>query len=314
MSLRKTVGLVLGCGSSRGWAHIGAIEALEEANIPIDLIVGCSVGSYIGAIYASGSITSLKAFVLKMDGKKVFSYFDVVIPRSGLLDGTKKLRELFSLHTHVQNFSELKLPVFMVATDLETGQKVVLRSGNLLDALRASMSMPGLFAPARVKDRWLVDGGLVDPVPVSVARAMGADIVIAVDLSSGTISRKKRKERKCQRAKAPVKKEEHKNELIIKLSEYYENAELSFKSKINELLKKDASMPDIIETVTTSINIMQDRITRINLAVNPPDVLIQPHLGELKMLDFDQVEHTIEEGYIKAKEKIDDILEMLDAL
>ena len=314
MSLRKTVGLVLGCGSSRGWAHIGAIEALKDAKIPIDLIVGCSIGSYVGAIYACGSIKSLRAFVLKMDGKKVFSYFDIVLPRSGLLDGTKKLRELFSIHTDVQNFSELKIPLMMVATDLETGQKAVLKSGNILAALRASMSTPGLFAPARVKNRWLVDGGLVDPVPVSVARAMGADIVIAVDLSSGIISRQKRKMQKFRSEKTPVEQEEKKNELISKLSEYYENAELSFKTKINILFKKEASTPDIIETVTTSINIMQDRITRINLAVTPPDVLIQPHLGELKMLDFDQVEHTIEEGYIRAKEKIEDIMILLESL
>ncbi len=313
MPLRKTVGLVLGCGSSRGWAHIGAIEALEDANIPIDLIVGCSIGSYIGAIYASESIKSLKDFVLKMDGKKVFSYFDIVLPRSGLLDGTKKLRELFSIHTDVQNFSELKIPVMMVATDLETGQKVVLKSGKLLNALRASMSIPGLFAPARIKNRWLVDGGLVDPVPVSVARAVGADIVIAVDLSSGIISKQKRKKQKFQSKKTPVEQEEKKNELIEKLSKYYENAGSSFKNKINDLFKKEASTPDIIETVTTSFNIMQDRITRINLAVTPPDVLVQPHLGELKMLDFDQVEHTIEEGYIRAKEKIEDIMIMLEA-
>ena len=308
MSLRKTVGLVLGCGSSRGWAHIGAIKALEDANIPIDLIVGCSIGSYVGAIYACGSIKSLRAFVLKMDGKKVFSYFDIVLPRSGLLDGTKKLRELFSIHTDVQNFSELKIPVMMVATDLETGQKVVLKSGNILPALRASMSTPGLFAPARVKNRWLVDGGLVDPVPVSAARSMGADIVIAVDLSSGIISKQIRKKQKLRSEKTPVEQVEKKNELIKKLSDYYENAELSFKTKINDLFKKEAFTPDIIETVTTSINIMQDRITRINLAVTPPDVLIQPHLGELKMLDFDQVEHTIEEGYNRAKEKIEDIM------
>jgi NTE family protein len=314
MSLRKTVGLVLGCGSSRGWAHIGAIEALEDANIPIDLIVGCSIGSYVGAIYASGSIKSLREFVLKMDGKKVFSYFDIVLPRSGLLDGTKKLRELFSIHTDVQNFSELKIPVMMVATDLEKGQKVVLKSGNILVALRASMSTPGLFAPARVKNRWLVDGGLVDPVPVSVARAMGADIVIAVDLNSGIISKQKRKMQKCRSEKTPDEQEEKKNELIGKLSAYYENAELSFKTKINDLFKKEAATPDIIETVTTSINIMQDRITRINLAVTPPDVLIQPHLGELKMLDFDQVAHTIEEGYISAKEKIEDIMILLESL
>jgi len=313
MSHRKTVGLVLGCGSSRGWAHIGAIEALEEENIPIDFIVGCSVGAYVGAIYASGNIKSLKEFVLKMDGKKIFSYFDIVLPRSGILDGTKRLRELFSIHTDVQDFSELKKPVMMVATDLEKGQKVVLNSGNLLPALRASMSMPGLFAPAKVKNRWLVDGGLVDPVPVSVARSMGADIVIAVDLSSGTISQKKRETQEIQSEETPVKQEVHKNELIDKLSTYYESAELSFKNKISDLFKKEASTPDIIETVTTSINIMQDRITRVNLAVTPPDVLIQPHLGDLKMLDFDQVEHTIEEGYTKAKEKMDDIRTMIEA-
>ena len=314
MPLRKTVGLVLGCGSSRGWAHKGAIEALEDAKIPIDLIVGCSIGSYVGAIYASGSIKSLREFVLKMDGKKVFSYFDIVLPRSGLLDGTKKLRELFSLHTDLHSFSEFKIPVMMVATDLETGQKVVLKSGNILDALRASMSIPGLFAPARVKNRWLVDGGLVDPVPVSVARAMGADIVIAVDLSSGNISKQKREKQRLRSEKTPVEQEDNKNELINKLSEYYENAELSFKNKITDLFKKEASTPDIIETVTTSINIMQDRIARINLAVTPPDVLIQPHLGELKMLDFDQVEYTIAEGYIRAKEKIEDIMFMLGTL
>lgn len=307
MSQRKTVGLVLGCGSSRGWAHIGVIEALEEAHVPIDFIVGCSVGAYVGAIYASGCIRSLKDFVLKMDGKRVFSYFDIVLPRSGILNGTKRLRELFSIHTDVQDFSELKIPVMMVATDLETGQKVVLRSGNILNALRASISIPGLFAPARIKDRWLVDGGLVDPVPVSVARSMGADIIIAVDLSSGNVSKIKRTRQRKHNEHVHGTHTENRNELLNKLSVYYESAELTFRSKINELLKKEADMPDIIETVTTSINIMQDRITRVNLAVTPPDILIQPHLGDLKMLDFDQVEHTIEEGYIRAKEKIGEI-------
>ena len=113
MSSRKTVGLALGSGSSSGWAHIGAIEALEEENIPIDYVAGSSVGSYVGALYASGSLKSLKEFVLRMDGKKVFSYFDVVFPRSGILDGTKRLKELFSIHTAVEEFSELRIPVMM---------------------------------------------------------------------------------------------------------------------------------------------------------------------------------------------------------
>lgn len=312
MPPKKKTGLVLGCGASRGWAHIGVIEALEEANIPIDLIVGCSIGAYVGAIYASGSLKRLKAFVLKMDGKKVFSYFDVVLPRSGLLDGTKKLRELFSMHTDAQDFSDLRIPLLVVATDLESGQKVVLNSGKILDAIRASMSIPGLFSPARVKNRWLVDGGLVDPVPVSVARAMGADIVIAVDLSSRIVSGHRRKKHDGAKEEISLKNETHKNEMVQKLSEYYKHAEISFKNKIHDLLKRESSTPDIIETVTTAINIMQDRINCINIAVSPPDVLIQPPLGELKMLDFDQVEHTIETGYNAAKEKIDDILTLFE--
>jgi NTE family protein len=312
MTSRKTVALVLGSGSSRGWAHIGAIEALEEEKIPIDFVAGSSVGCYVGALYASGSLKSLKEFVLRMDGKKIFSYFDVVFPRSGLLDGTKKLKELFSIHTDVDNFSELKIPVSMVATDLVTGKKVVLKTGNIFRALRAATSIPGLFAPVKIKDRWLVDGGLVDPVPVGVARALEADVVIAVDLNSGVFSYKKPK----KKIKPPVPKTEnslaYKSEMLNKMVDYYEHAEVSFTNKISVLLNRESGTPDIIDTVMTSINIMQERISRINLAVEPPDVLIQPRLGQLKMMDFDQVEQTIEEGYISVKEKMGEIKKLLE--
>jgi NTE family protein len=312
MTDRKKVGLVLGSGSSRGWAHIGAIEALEEANIPIDFIVGCSVGSYVGALYASGSMASLKEFVLRMNGKKVFSYFDVVFPRSGLLDGSRKVKELFSMHTDVEQFSDLRIPLLMVATDLHRGDKVVLKSGDIMEALRATMSIPGLFAPVRAKGRWLVDGALVDPVPVGVARAMEADIVIAVDLNSGLVSRREIRKQGQLEQKPAVEEPEYKYELLKKLYDYYENAEVSFKTKINELFHQESATPDIIDTVMTAINIMQDRITRINLAVEPPDILVQPRLGELKMMDFDQVDHAIEEGYLGVMERIDDIKAMLN--
>ncbi len=312
MLSRKTVGLVLGSGSSRGWAHIGVIEALEKEKIPIDYIVGCSIGSYVGAIYASGSLESLKEFVLRMDGRKVFSYFDVVFPRSGVLNGTKRLKELFSMHTNAKDFSDLKIPLMMVATDLATGKKVVLKSGNILTALRATMSIPGLFAPVKFKDRWLVDGGLVDPVPVGVAWALEADVVVAVDLNSGVASRKKRDRQARRAVQKTGDPHAYKIELFRKLATYYEAAEINFAAKINEMLRKESSTPDIIETVMTSINIMQERITRINLAVEPPDVLIQPRLGQLKMMDFDQVEHTIEEGYAGVKEKIEEIKALLE--
>ncbi|CAB1076925.1 FIG00613342: Bacterial patatin-like phospholipase domain containing protein [Olavius algarvensis Delta 1 endosymbiont] len=312
MAIRKKVGLVLGSGSSRGWAHIGVIEALEAENIPIDYVAGSSVGSYVGALYASGSLKSLKDFVLKMDGKKVFSYFDVVFPRSGLLDGTKKLKELFSIHTDVVDFSELNIPVLMVATDLVTGKKAVLKSGDIFNALRATTSIPGLFAPVKVKDRWLVDGGLVDPVPVGVARALEADVVIAVDLNSGVVSDKKPKKKVAPPSPKTENSFTYKSELLQKMVDYYEHAETSFTSKIGVLLNRESGTPDILETVMTSINIMQERITRINLAVEPPDILLQPRLGQLKMMDFDQVEQTIEEGYLSVKEKLEDIKKLLE--
>jgi NTE family protein len=200
----------------------------------------------------------------------------------------------------------------MVATDLQRGEKVVLRSGNLLQALRATMSVPGLFAPARVKGRWLVDGGIVDPVPVGVARATEADVVIAVDLNSGITSRRMKAPKKNEVARSLPKEHKFKSELLTKLTDYYETAETNFKNKINELLGRDAKMPDIIDTVMTSINIMQERITRINLAVEPPDILVQPRLGALSMMDFDQVELAIEEGYIGVKEKMEDIKALLE--
>jgi NTE family protein len=174
------------------------------------------------------------------------------------------------------------------------------------------MSVPGLFAPARVKGRWLVDGGIVDPVPVGVARATEADVVIAVDLNSGITSRRMKAPKKNEVARSLPKEHKFKSELLTKLTDYYETAETNFKNKIKELLGRDAKMPDIIDTVMTSINIMQERITRINLAVEPPDVLVQPRLGALKMMDFDQVELAIEEGYIGVKEKMEDIKALLE--
>lgn len=318
MSSRKTVGLVLGSGASRGWAHIGVLEALVEASIPIDFIAGCSVGSYIGALFASGSLGRLKKFLLQMDGKKIFSYFDVVFPRSGLLNGSRRVQELFSMHTDVRDFSELNIPLVMVATDLERGEKVIIKSGNIIEGLRATMSYPGLFAPVHLNGRWLVDGGLVDPVPVGVARAMGAEVVIAVDLNSRIVSRGRPSSTLPDVAKhqqlavrLPEMEMENRNELIKKMADFYESAGNKFIHKTSELLRRDSVTPDIIDTVMTSVGIMQERITRINLAVDRPNILIQPRLGELKMMNFDQIAHTIEEGYIGVQEQLEDIRNML---
>jgi len=319
MKSRKSVGLVLGSGASRGWAHIGVIRALEEANITIDYIAGSSVGAYVGAIYSSGSLGSLEKFLLEMDGKKIFSYFDVVFPKSGLLNGSKRVHELFSMHTDAENFSDLTIPVMMVATDLERGKKVILNSGSILKALRATMSFPGLFEPVCLGGRWLVDGGIVDPVPVGLARAMGARVVIAVDLNSRIVSRSKADDTVKTREgagqialKKTAEEGENRSELVKKMAGFYENFENSVRQKTNEMLHSDLTPPDIIDTVMTSVGIMQERITRINLAVEQPDILIQPRLGALKMMNFDKIKHTIEEGYLGAIEKMDDIKILLE--
>lgn len=320
MSSRKKLGLALGCGASRGWAHIGIIEALEKANIPIDVIAGCSVGAYIGAIYASGGLSSLKEFLLRMDGKKIFSYFDVAFSRSGILNGTRRVTELFSMHTPIKTFEDLNIPLAMVATDLIRGEKVVLKSGNIINALRATMSYPGFFAPIKINGCWLVDGGIVDPVPVGVARAMGAEVVIAVDLNTRIVSRHKKtsidNHDTIDQSASPASLEAEQKErhaIIKRIFGYYEAFENNIKNKNSSARQNDAAAPDIIETITTSINIMEERISRINLAVDRPDILIQPRLGELKMMNFDKVAHAIEEGYIGCQEKLLDIKNLLES-
>lgn len=307
MYKHKKIGLVLGSGSARGWAHIGAIEAIEEAGIPIHCVAGTSIGAFIGAVYATGDLASLKEFALQMDWKKVLSYFDVVFPKSGFMDG-KKVHELFSIHTDAKTFDDFKIPVKMIATELKTGKKVVIDSGNIIEGIRASVSVPGIFTPVKREGKWLVDGGLVDPIPVSAVRNMGADFVIAVDLNSDRVSHDYKPIKKLVKEKTPNKK---RNELMARIAAKYNSAEKAVKSQINRRFSNTAKSPNILEVMGTSLGIMQEQISRINLAMDPPDILIQPRLGNLKMFDFDQAERSIYEGYTQAKHQIENIKTLL---
>ena len=304
------VGLVLGSGASRGWAHIGVIEALHDAGVPIHLVAGCSVGAFVGAIFASGGLEHLKRYVIDMDGESIFTFSDFTFIKSGFLDGDKKLKELFCMHSDKKDFEELEIPLKVVAADMHSGDPVILDSGDLLKALRASMSYPGLFAPVYHKGRWLVDGGVVDPVPVGVARAMGADIVIAVNLDSELISHKRhQKSEDVPEIKSPPVR----NEFLKNLISRYEVAEKLIRNRLELQTRKEATTPGTWQVINASIQIMQDRITRVNLAVNPPNILITPRLGDLKLLGYDQVEHAIAEGYIATLNKANDIRMLLDA-
>lgn len=179
---KPKIGLVLGGGAARGWAHVGVIKALEAAGIRPDLVCGTSVGALVGMVYAAGELERFEQWLIDMNMRNILSLLDVSL-RGGMLKG-EKLIEYFRLHFVDRSIEQLKMPFGAVATCLHTGMEVWLRSGSATEAMRASIAFPGLFTPVLYEQRFLVDGGLVNPVPVSLARAMGAEFVIAVDLNT----------------------------------------------------------------------------------------------------------------------------------
>ncbi|MFQ6612672.1 MAG: patatin-like phospholipase family protein [Fidelibacterota bacterium] len=308
--MSKKIGIALSSGSARGWAHIGALEALQEAQIPIHYIAGSSIGAYVGAVFAGGGLLSLKQFALTMDWRKLLSYIDVVFPKSGFLDG-KRVAELFTMHTDAKTFGDLSIPLKIIATDLYSGERVILGSGNLVEAIRASISVPGVLTPYFHSGRWLVDGGLVDPTPVQVVREMGAEIVIAVDLNSGLVSRFRHKSESTTFLEASQRVESERREVVAKLVEQYGKAEQKIRKKIRQWFSRTNTRPHIIDVIGSSVGIMQEQISAVHLKIHSPDILIQPQLGDLKMFDFDQADRSIQEGYRRTKEKIKKIQMLL---
>jgi NTE family protein len=177
---RPKIGLALGSGGARGFAHLGVIKVLQEEGIPIDMIAGSSMGALVASFYAAG-IDLNQLYRLSTAFRRKY-YLDFTVPKMGFIAGNR-VKELVRIFTQNKNIEQLTIPVAIVATDLMSGEKVVFTSGPVADAVRASIAIPGIFVPAKMNGRILVDGGVVDRVPVSVVKDMGADIVIAVDVS-----------------------------------------------------------------------------------------------------------------------------------
>ena len=283
MPRRPKIGFVLGAGSARGWAHIGVLRALTEAGIKPDLIAGCSVGALVGAAFAAGSLDQLEAWALSLDWKRMLKLMDFGL-RGGLIKG-KRVREVFREQFVEREFSELDVPFAAVATDLYSGQEVWLREGKVSAAIGASIAVPGLFQPVPHEGRYLVDGSVVNPIPVSLCRAMGADIVLAVDLGSDLVGRYARNDDRAPTQTAP------RGFMSRFLPRYNRD------NRASEPQAEPESMPpSLLETLMGSINIMQLRIARSRLAGEPPDALLAPRLGHLGLLDYHRAEFAIAEG------------------
>ncbi|MDO9425738.1 MAG: patatin-like phospholipase family protein [Methylobacterium sp.] len=279
------IGLALGGGSARGWSHIGAIEVLEEAGIHPGVVTGCSIGAVVGGCYAAGQLGLLKAFALSLTKRRVVGLLDLRLG-SGLIAGAR-LRQRLERDLADRRVEHLAVRFASVATCLGTGQEVWLTRGNLVEALRASYALPGVFPPVRLGDRLLMDGTLVNPVPVSLARALGADVVICINLNGDP-----------RAACAPV--------ILDPVDRAAEAppAPIRRRRRPWHLLgprrrpSPEMPSPGMARVMLDAFNITQDKISRARLAGDPPDVTISPHLAGMGLFEF----HRAAEGIALGRE------------
>jgi len=302
---KPVVGLALGSGSARGWAHIGVLRALEEAGIRPDLVCGASIGAVVGSAYALGELDRFEKWALGLTGRTVWSFMDFKLA-GGMLKGERVI-DFFRRNFSDRDIEALDIPFAAVATALHSGTEVWLRSGSTADAVRASMALPGLFTPAQRDGRLLIDGGLVNPVPVSLARAMGADIVIAVDLNADLLGRHLHAPGSvATKARVPVMAADDDEATAGWLSRMQDG----FASLLPAPDPVRVRNPSLLEVVLTSVNIMQVRITRSRMAGDPPELVIAPQLAHLGVMDFYRAEEAIAEGR-RAAEKTLPFLQQL---
>lgn len=298
----RCIGLVLGGGAARGWAHIGAIRALEEAGIKPDVVCGTSIGALVGAAYANGDLDWLEEWVGHLTWQTVVRLLDLRL--SGGLLGGRKVFDVFASQFDGHGIDELQLPFTAVATELDTGREVWLRDGGVVDAVRASIAIPGIFTPVWHDGVWLVDGGLSNPVPVSAARAMRADCVIAIDLNHDILNGRDlggaidTVPREVPEEAVPVVAGDEPRPLLRRNGKRFPRwlQPAGVAADVRVAPPPSARVPSLLSSVAQSIDIMQVRITRSRLAGEPADVLIQPRLGGMGIFDFHRAAPAIAEG------------------
>ncbi|MEO0670835.1 MAG: patatin-like phospholipase family protein [Pseudomonadota bacterium] len=299
----RKIGLALGGGAARGWAHIGVIKALESAGIVPDVIAGTSIGAVVGGCYAAGEFEAIEAFARTMTPRRMFGFFDLNLAGSGLING-QRLSDALEHQLDDLRIEDLEKPFTAIATEIGTGHEVWLSRGRMVDAIRASYAIPGIFKPVRIQDRWLFDGALVNPIPVSVCRALGARHVIAVNLNAdlftlGTVlSHFEGADAAMEEGNvAPVSDEPDGGEN----GETEKGARALIQRQMFGFRKRSTDdVPSISTIMVDAFNIVHDRIARSRLAGDPPDVLINPRLGQIGLFDFHRADELIRIGELTA--------------
>jgi NTE family protein len=304
---RPIIGLALGGGSARGFAHIGIIRALVAHGIIPDVVVGTSIGAVVGGAYVSGHLDTLEEWARSLQPRNILSYLDIRLDGSGLIGGDKLAAQL-EASVGPTAIEDLPQKFASVATEVRTGHEIWLTHGRMVEAMRASYALPGIFSPVRVGDRWLVDGALVNPVPVSAARALGAEIVIAANLSSDVFTHSTTIYSHGQPVDVP--------ETVIDPSPPKRRFGRLFSPE--RTMKREfiggAGRPGISSVMADAFNIMQDRITRARLAGDPPDLLITPRVGQIGWFDFHRAADLIAFGTRAAERALEAIQDTIPDL
>ena len=308
---RPVIGLALGGGAARGFAHIGIVRTLVAHGILPNVVVGTSIGAVVGGAYAAGQLDRLEDWARSLQPRSVISYLDIRLNGSGLIGGTKLAAELEAA-MGPSLIEELPVKFATVATEVRTGHEIWLTHGRIVDAMRASYALPGIFAPVLVGDRWLVDGALVNPVPVSAARAFGAEIVIAANLSSDVFAHST-----TIYSHGPTPEV-----TVAETPEVLDPAPpkrgfgrfFSAERTMKREFFGTANRPGISTIMVDAFNIMQDRITRARLAGDPPDLLISPRVGQIGWFDFHRADDLIAYGARAAERAIESIQEAIGIL
>jgi NTE family protein len=308
---RQSVAIVLGAGAARGWSHIGAIQELVAMGVTPNIVVGASAGAVVGGCFAAGRLEQLEAFTRSLTKRRVFGLMDVSFNGGGLIGGNR-LRVRLEESLGGMNIEDLPIRFASVATEVGTGHEIWLKQGPLVDAMRASYALPGIFEPVRWGGRWLMDGALVNPVPVNVARAMGADVVIAINIASDVLTKG-----------TAIQDPQHFIEEMA--SEVAETASAAKSGGLMSGLSRGAAglfrrqlagggggAPGIATVMADAFNITQDRIMRSRLAGDPPDVLITARMTKIGLFEFHRADELIALGREAARKAIDELREHVD--